>query len=252
MKKQHTTEILNSLLAVFLNNFIFYIPNEILFDGVIEQLEGEIPDNLFNELSFLEIDTGIAMVTNEDAITVNEKLFEKKLQLEDNLFKLLAIKKEITETEFQIIIEKYVEQLYFLNFITDWLTKNLKIYNEPDIHLSIVGAFNLQQQNFNIHLNDLFAHLGDILVNEKEHYFSAKSLATYYFPNLISIYAGLSQKYTEQVDALIIQTDNHVTETKATTKPLQQTKKRQRPELCDKKIEQMILERIFKVKVTKD
>ena len=64
MKKQHTTEFLNSLLAVFLNNFIFYLPSEILFDGVLEQLEGEISDDLFNELSFLEIDKGIAIVQN--------------------------------------------------------------------------------------------------------------------------------------------------------------------------------------------
>ena len=67
MERLQANNYLNELIEVFLHNFIYYIPSEIIFDGVLEQLEGQLEDDFFDELSFLDIHEGISQITNEDA-----------------------------------------------------------------------------------------------------------------------------------------------------------------------------------------
>lgn len=86
MKEQSATIFLNDLIEVLLQNFIFYIPREIMYDVILDKLKGEIEDNFFNELSLLNIDKGISHFKNEDALEVNNILFEKRPILEENTF----------------------------------------------------------------------------------------------------------------------------------------------------------------------
>ena len=116
MKEQSVTTFLNDLVKVFLQNSIFYIPREIIFDGLLEKHEGEIEDSFFDNLSLLDINKGISHFKNEDAVEVNGILFEKRSLLEENIFNLLEKNNDFTPIIYQFTIEKYFDQLLFYLF----------------------------------------------------------------------------------------------------------------------------------------
>lgn len=246
MKLQLTTTILNELIEVSLDNFIYYIPSEIIFDDVLDQLEGEIEDDFFDELSFLSIEKGIALIKNEDALEINELLIEKRFLLEKNVSSLIEKSKELTSIEFQILVKEYYNQLLFFLYITEWLNKNIKKYNKQAIHISIIGAFNLQHHYLNSHLKDIFIHFGSIVNFEREHHFSTEELVMECFPDLITRYSHIENERTAHKE----NEEETVLKDKL-PKPIKKIikKKKQRPILSDEKIEKMILESVFKMKV---
>jgi hypothetical protein len=79
MKQHSIPNFLNELVEVFLHNLIFYIPSELIFHGVLDQLEEELPDDLFDELSMLGINKGIYGFFNEDGLEISQRLFENAL-----------------------------------------------------------------------------------------------------------------------------------------------------------------------------
>ena len=251
MKEQLVTIFLNDLVEVFLQNSIFYIPREIIFDGLLDNYEGEIEDSFFDNLSLLDIDKGISHFKNEDAVEVNGLLFEKRSILEKNIFTLLEKKDDFTPIVFQLIIEKYFDQLNFYLFITEWFTLNLKKYNEEKIHISIVGAFKLQHESLSTHLKDFYRYFEPLIDVNKEFDFSMEKLATEHFPDLISRYIQSTNKSISKNTNEI----NSESDYKESNEKIQQTdkkltqKKKQRPQIVDKELEKMILEGVFKVKM---
>ncbi len=143
MKEPINMTYLNDLIEVFLHNLIYYIPSEIIFDGVLEQIEEEIEDNFFDELSIFDNFNGISNINNEDALEINTRLFEKRSLFEQNIFKLIEKNKVLTTAEFQFIIDKYFDQLILYLFLTEWLTENLNKYHKSNLNFTIVGAFKL-------------------------------------------------------------------------------------------------------------
>lgn len=252
MKKQSVTIFLNALIEVFLQNFIFYIPREIIFEGVLDKLEGEIEEDLFDSLAFLDIDKGISLIKNEDALEINNILFEKRSILEKNIFTLLEKHNDCTPIVYQLIIEKYFDQLLFYLFITEWLTLNLKKYNEEEIHLSIVGAFKLQHESLCAHLKDFYNYFEKFVDIKKNFDFSTEKLVNQHFPDLISRFAQSVNKSI--VDKKTSGNNSDAENKKHPEENLQlkkknTPKKKQKPQIIDNEIEKMILEAVFKVKI---
>ncbi len=155
--------------------------------------------------------------------------------------------------EFLIVIEKYYEQLSLFLFITEWLSKNLKKYNGEEIHLSIIGAFNIQMQFFYVHLKDVVNYFGKYIDLEKVFDYSQKGFVSQYLSELISRYV----KITDLQGDANTDKDIETTGEKLNNQPLELTetkvenskkaKKRKRPQLEDEKIEAMILASVFNV-----
>ncbi|PHQ55825.1 MAG: hypothetical protein COC16_04480 [Lutibacter sp.] len=252
MERLQANNYLNELIEVFLHNFIYYIPSEIIYDGVLEQLEGQLEDDFFDELSFLDIHEGIAQITNEDAFELNSLLFDKRSSLEKNIFALLEIKLEMEARVFQFVIEKYLNQLIFYLFITEWLTLNLKNYNKDDIHISIIGAFKIQHENFNVHLKDFYNSFEALIDINLQPDFSTQKLVAEYFLDLISRYNQSKiktiEKNTSDINPEI--NDNQPLEENQQPEKRTSKKKIQRPHIIDTEIENMILEGVFKVKMS--
>jgi len=107
MKEQINKTFLNELIEIFLHNFIYYIPSEIILEGVIEQIEDEIEDDFFDQLSLFDNYSGIAIFNNEDALEINTRLFEKRSLFEQTIFKLFNKNKNLIPYEFLILIDTY-------------------------------------------------------------------------------------------------------------------------------------------------
>jgi len=154
MEEKSTTNFLRELNEGLLHNIIYYIPSELIFEGILNQIK-DLPDYFFDELSLIDINKGIYQIYNKDALEINQLLLKKRNLLEKNIFKLVDLNKDLTPIEFQITIEKYFDQLQFYQFITDWLFANLKKYNEEELHFTFIGAFKLQNEYLSIHLNNI-------------------------------------------------------------------------------------------------
>ena len=250
MKEQQNTFFLNEMIETFLHNFIYYIPSEIILDGVLEQIENEIEDDFFDELSIFDNYNGIGIFNNEDAIEINTRLLEKRSLLEQNIFKLLEKSTELSSSEFQFIIDKYFDQLILYLFLTKWLTDNLKKYNKEVLHIALIGAFKLQHENFNAHLRDLYTNFENLIDLEKEHDFSIVNFVMIHVPNIVATYSKILDKIsdkntTEQIEGH----HNQELENNKQLKKKISKKKKVRPQINDSEIEKLILERVFKVKI---
>ena len=252
MEKQAANNYLNELIEVFLHNFIYYVPSEIIFDGVLEQLEGQLEDDFFDELSFLDIHEGIAQITNEDAFELNTLLFDKRSLFEKNIFSLLEKNSEIEATVFQFVVEKYLEQLLFYLFISKWLITYLKKYNPTIDQLSIIGAFKLQYENFSVHLKDFYHNFKAFIDINFEPEFSSKKLVAEYFPDLISRYIkSIDKTVDKNIDDINFNDEDNKPKEEIQPHKESTTKiKRHRPQIIDNEIENMILEGVFKVKMS--
>ena len=254
MKKHSLPIFLNELIDVLLDNLLFYIPSELFFNGVREQIVREqkedLPVHFFDEILFLDLHHGMHLVTNEDVIELNQRLSEKRSLLEEITFALLEKNKEVTPLEFQIIIEKYYEQLLFYLYITDWLITNLNKYHHTDIHIGIMVSFKLQNDYLSVHLKNIFSYFGHLIDLEKQQDFSAEKIALEHFPDLISrcqqseIKNFLKKEGEISTEIEVKEGTKKALDTQKKAHP----KKKQRPDISNTEIEEMVLEGVFKIK----
>jgi len=249
--KSNKTEIkvlLDELLSVFYHKFIYYVPRKIIIEQVLEQLKDDIDDDFFDEFYFIDNLLGSSKFYNEDALELNTLLQEKRSFLQQNTFNLVEKSKEMTEFEFLIVIEKYYEFLMLFVYITEWLSENLKKHNGDDIHLSIIGAFGIQMQDFMSHLKDVCNYFGVFIDFEREYDFSMRSFITNYMNELISRYVKITNnQIASSTDEQLVENSKKIENSNQELSQKQVKKKRQRPELDKKKIETMILSQVFNV-----
>jgi len=257
MDKNSIPKFLDALIEVFLDNLLFYIPSEIIFQGVIEQLE-DIPAHLFDELSLLDMERGIYRVANEDVVEINERLFKKRSFLEENIFRLIEKNKEVTPVVFNIILERYYDQLIFYLFITDWLITHINKYDEEEVHLGILGAFKLQHEYLSVHLKNLYRYFGALIDTERQHNFSTEKMVLEHFPDLISRVS--KSTFNNPVSKKAKTKTETAAKEKAVDSSLEVQqqpnensigKKKQRLVVSDAAIEKMVLEGVFKIKTKK-
>ncbi|WP_372744156.1 hypothetical protein [Lutibacter sp.] len=255
--KQHTTiSFVNDLIGVLLDNLLYYIPSELITGEVLTQMEENIPDSFFDELSLFDLEKGVFLIHNEDTLAINKKLLEKRALLENNLISLLQKRKEISPAEFEFMLQKYYDQLVFFIFITDWLVSNIKKYHKEVSTLPLIGSYKLQHEYLLNHTKEINNYFTDVIDIEKEYYFTAEKLVMEYFPDLISRYQQVTQSNENSVDdkpilesekkEIVSDTDSEQQKIKSGTR---QNKKRVGPQLDDEEIERMILTSIFKVKM---
>ena len=255
--KQHTTiTFVNDLIGVLLQNLIYYIPSELITGEVLTQIEENIPDSFFDELSLFDLEKGVFLIHNEDTFAINKKLLEKRALLENNLFSLLQKSKEITPMKFEFMLQKYCDQLVFFLFITDWLISNLKKYHKEVLSLPLIGSFKLQHEYLLSHLKEIHNYFAASIDIEKEYHFTAEKLVMEYFPDLISRCQQVTLSNENSIDDTSI-LENETTEIVSDVDSKQQKnksgknlkKEKVRPQLVDEEIERMILKNVFKVKI---
>jgi len=250
----NTNLFLDELLEVFFHKFIYYVPNEIIFDTVKEQLKDQIDDDFYDEFYFLDNKLGNALFNNDDASEVTSFLVGKRTFLEQNTFKLVEKRKELTEFEFLVIIEKYYEYLLLFIDITQWLSVNVKKYNGEDVHISIIGGFHMQLQFFVAHLKDICNYFGELLDLEKDYNFTVEQFVVQYLPDILSRYVKIesAQIETEKKEQKEQPEESDNKDNSNLISSEQKVKrKKQRPTLDDKEVEALILAKVFNVEEMK-
>lgn len=248
--EKSVTPVLNDLIAVLFNNLIYYVPSEIIIDVVFEQIEEELPDNYFDHLNLFVLENGISQINDEDVLEISQRLLNKRLQLEENIFKLESKSKEMLPIVFEIIIQKYYNQLLFFLFISDWLIANLKKYNKGNIHLGIIGAFKNQYEYLKSHLKDYLTYFGNNIDVEKEYFFTPETLVMEYIPDLLSRFNQIGSNNFVENSSETLEELVAIDTSKQHLKPiLKQKVKKKRPEISDEKIDKMILESVFNIKL---
>ncbi|MDV7188443.1 hypothetical protein R3X25_14215 [Lutibacter sp. TH_r2] len=247
-----TNVFLEELINVYYHKFIIYIPEEVIDKNVLNEIKEDIKDTFLNDFYFLDNNLGSSKVNNEDAAEVNIYLGEKRTFLQQNTFKLLEKSKDLNTVEFLIIIEKYYEQLSLFIYITEWFCKNIKKYKGETVSLSLIGAFNIQYQMFIAHLKDVCNYFGSFIDFDKDFDFSKETLVLQHIPELVSRYVKIAEtqkKSKVQEKPKNTLEKKELDQSKKTDKKITNPKKRKRPQLDDKKIEAMILSKVFNVEV---
>ncbi len=249
-----TTLFLDELLAVFFHKFMYYVPSEIIYGTVKEQLSDQIDDDFYDAFYFLDTNLGSAKFNNDNAVEINSFLIGKRTFLEQNTFKLVEKSKEFTEFEFQVIIEKYYEYLMLFIDVTQWLSMHVKKYNGEEVHISIVGGFHLQLQFFITHLKDICNHFGKLLDLEKDFNFTVELFVMQYLPDILSRYVNIenAQGETEnKVEYKEQQEQSEKSNAKDTSDLIpsekKATRKKQRQKMDDNEVEALILAKVFNV-----
>ena len=258
-KINNTTLFLDELVEVFFHKSIYYIPSEIIPEKAKDAVRIHIKLKYFDQFYFIDNELGLGAFNNNDAKELNSYIIDKRTFLEQNTFKLIKKKKKSSKLEFLVIIEKYYEYLMLFIDLTEWLIINIKKYNGENVHVSIIGAFQIQHQFLIKHLKDICNYFGELLNLEKDFNFTIGQFVFEYLPDIMSRYTKMAKK---QIKAVVenesskrefIQEkpeNTHQEITKTQPKKLVVKKKKEKPQLDHEEIENMILINVFNVDKT--
>ena len=255
-KLKNTTLFLDELVEVFFHKSIYYIPSEIIPEKAKDAVRLHIKLKYFDQFYFIDNELGFGAFNNNDAKELNSYIIGKRTFLEQNTFKLIKKKKKSSKLEFLIIIEKYYEYLMLFIDLSEWFIINIKKYNGENVHVSIIGAFQIQHQFFIKHLKDICNYFGELLNLEKDFNFTIGQFVFEYLPDIMSRYAKMAEKQTEAVvenepskkEFIQEKSENtHQEITKKQPKKLVVKKKKEKPQLDLVEIENMILINVFNI-----
>ena len=243
----------DKLVEALIIDLAFYIPSDIILTGVLEELEGSIPENYLNELTVLDPMGFSEFEINE----FNTRLIKKKNQLEKNIFKLLERKTTLEAFDFEFILNKYFKQLEFYLAITNWLRINLRNYNKEIIKLTTIGSFEIQYEIYNSHFNDLLIRFQRDLDFSLKEEFTISELLKNYFPEMMTRYQMISVKEndtSEIQNKADIKSQNLEPTTKIELGDLKKTvassepkMKKQKLVIDDHEVELFLLETVFNI-----
>lgn len=153
MNKTPLETFFNSLIPNLWEELIFYIPNKDFPKNIIDNFKNLNIEKFFNQV--LVMDTFKGPIKYKEGRN-NKEILLKGAKLENNLYRLLE-KEHITNlTEFNFILDKYLEQVECLKYMSEWMYSNLdqiKHQNE-----TIKGLFLMQSNHFEKHLNVFVDH----------------------------------------------------------------------------------------------
>jgi len=184
----------------------------------------------------LDFNVGFECFEFED---YNERLLNKRTSLEDNIFQLLKMKKEIEAFEFDYVLEKYFHQLEFSFFVVNWLEVNLSFYNKDRIDINIIGAFSIQNGYFEKHYETVLKHFYDPKKITLKESFTVLELVKNYIPDLISRYGPINSE--EKLIEETIDEENNISKISSSKKI------KKKPLVTDEDAEEFLLETVFNI-----
>lgn len=145
-------QLYNELVNEFHKNYIFFIPSKIVPDDIINGPELTKIKDLLDRV--LVIDNTFQIIPIEQLNSYID-IINKAYYLDKNIFKLLDKKGEISDFQFNFILEKYYEQVEFYYQTTEFYLSNLSLPIFDNINDTIKGLFTIQHNNYKKHLEEL-------------------------------------------------------------------------------------------------
>lgn len=133
---------------------VFYIPSELIVDGVQDMVAVQI-DQYTDRLLYLAKDRRSKPLQNPETF---ENIIFKRFQLQKTVSFLLKEQTRMDEESFSYLMEKYMEHVNIACYVSKLLFDNIKGYfpNEP---LVVYNTFLVQQNTINEHRESLIKTL---------------------------------------------------------------------------------------------
>jgi hypothetical protein len=127
--------------------FVFYIPKSFM-----PELDGNKALNTAVLIDRQGFDSEI-----KDQLC-NHIILGKSMVLNENIFKLIDLNERLKEKQFQFFLEKYLEHVNFVVYISDWMDKHVE-QDMNGLKLDTIQAFESQFNVFKQHVEDLRTHI---------------------------------------------------------------------------------------------
>jgi len=173
MNKTPLEMFFNSLLPNLWEEFIFFIPNRDIPKSIKNNFKNQDIEKYFNQI--MVFDTYKGPMLYEEGSNTN-KIILKNSKLENNLFRLLDKQNLTNPSEFNFILEKYLEQIECLKYLSQWMYENLdKVNCTNETIETIKGLFLIQMNHFDKHVkafksqfykNNIEANINSLNVEE--------------------------------------------------------------------------------------
>jgi len=233
MNKTPLEMFFNSLLPNLWEEFIFFIPNRSIPKSIKNNFKNQDIEKYFNRI--MVFDTYKGPMLYEEGSN-NNKIILKSSKLENNLFRLLDKQNLTNPSEFNFILEKYLEQIECLKYISQWMYENLEQVH--DINETKKGLFFIQQNHFEKHVKAFKSQFYKNNIDENKNVLNVEEI----------IKSTLEQINKQEQEQNQIQSPtSDVATDLATDKDSQKTpqKATKQPLISEQDAEKMILKQVF-------
>jgi hypothetical protein len=227
----------NKLKLNLLRPFIFYVPKNLIPEDKKELWKEEKYQVYFNNV--IIIDHKGWNYELKESPSFYEILY-KQTYLDDNMFILLDKREKLKTYQFQVLLDKYLQQLNFYVYVAEWMQNNLFMYIEGASD-EIKNSFRLQYDTFQKHSDQIHS---DVSTNSKEVTKTNMDVLEFVEDNvsdLKEILSGNEKLKLEKVGSNIQE------EIK-----LRKAEKKQSAILTNKEADDFLLKTVFKVKLDKN
>ena len=234
-------EIYDDLVDTLIEAYVFYVPREVVWQEMLDHLEGKIEDDFF-DVCHVVVN---GQFGDADLTKFQSLQFEKVKRLEKNFFELLRLQRVLSEQEFHILITKYLDYVEFLASIAKWLLENLAKYRNPEDDLDVNSIFNVQWNQFAHHFLELFGAFGEKHNYVITEFYTIPEFMGKYLPDFVQRYTNFVERFPFPEGAK----DFIETVTKKRQQTKKPKKKKEKPVLItDAEADLFLLETVFNVK----
>lgn len=103
---------------------LFFIPKSIIPEQALEQIDQNTLDHLLDALIIIKEDGAAYKLKNEPFLY---SILQKTVKLDASIFKIFEIKEQLKMEQFEFFIQRYLTEVDFYVFITDWLHNNIEL-----------------------------------------------------------------------------------------------------------------------------
>lgn len=241
MNKTALETFYNGLLPILWEELVFYIPDHIMTNQVLENYEKFDFQKFHNKILVVDYIEGPIV---HDSERDNSRAILKAASLKKNIHQLLSKRADSDAAEFNYILEQYYEQAECLYYVTEWLQDNLAQVLPLDD--TVKGLFRMQLNYHKAHFETVLKHFYPKREDVPKGNHNLAEILESHFPKLSEQY-GIEKKQIAKPDTLIreeVLTEKpHVLSTKEPTPK----KAKKQPIITEKEAETMLLKRIFNI-----
>lgn len=189
MSKDTLRDYYLGLLPNLTSDFFFFIPRNKITREIIDKMDFLQNKKVYNKALLIDFNEGFIEYVKGESST---NFIYKKSYLDKNIFSLLEKKNEVTDYEFDFVLEKYFELAECLFFMSYWMS----------IHVAKIGfydeytwsIFRIQSQNYKKHFEVLVKKFYPSRETIPKGDFNRLELIDKYFPDIKSLFDKQKKK----------------------------------------------------------
>jgi hypothetical protein len=214
-------KLFDDIWKTLYKSFVFYIPSRLM--------HGLEYNNLLNKVILIDRKGFDRELKDEES---HYEILIKPMTLNDNIFKLIDQNERLPTEQFQFFLEKYLEHVNFVFYVSDWMEKHVEV-DIPGLREDTKNAFKSQTKVFSQHVEDLKTHI--IIANES-------------LKKDVNVQEFIENDLTEIKRALHISTDSGKLNDLVNKAEDSTLIKKKAPLLTDEEAEAFLLETVFQIK----